>query len=72
MSIKTEMNHFFVRNCFSGAQRERVNASSAYQRAMENKDAIAAQEIATQIQEGREIHMPVPVSTEPPPLFRWK
>ncbi len=72
MSIKSEMNLFFVRNCFTETQREKVNASSAYQRAMENHDAIAAQEVATQIQEGREIHMPVPVSTEPPPMFRWK
>ena len=72
MSFKSEMNLFFARNCFSETQRERVNVSSAYQRAMENNDAIEAQEIATQIQEGKEIHMPVPVSTGPPPLSRWR
>ena len=72
MNFKTEMNIFFGRNCFSEAQREKVNASPAYQRAMEINDAIAAQEIATQIQEGKEIPMPAPVSTEAPPPFRWK
>ncbi|HEY5298221.1 MAG TPA: hypothetical protein VIK59_09860 [Verrucomicrobiae bacterium] len=72
MSFKTEMNFFFVRNCFSETQRERVKVSSAYQRAMDNNDAIEAQEIATQIQEGKEIHLPVPASTEAPPQFRWK
>jgi hypothetical protein len=65
------MNLFFVRNCFSEAQREKVNASPAYQRAIENNDAIEAQEIATQIQEGKEIHMPPPVLNEAPPQFRW-
>jgi hypothetical protein len=72
MSFQTDMNLFFVRNCFTEAQRERVKASPAYQRAIENNDAIEAQEIATQIQEGRGIHMQVPVSTEAPPPFRWK
>jgi hypothetical protein len=71
MSFQTDMNLFFVRNCFTEAQREKVNASPAYQRAMENNDSIEAQEIATQIQEGKEVPIPAPVPTEAPPQFRW-
>jgi hypothetical protein len=51
MSSKTEMDQFFARNCYSEKERDKVQASPAYRRAVESNDSIEAQEIATQIQE---------------------
>ena len=48
------MDLFFVRNCYSEKERERVKASPAYRLAMEKTDAIQAQEIATQVLEGKQ------------------
>jgi len=54
MTFETEMNQFFSRNCYSEKEREKVKAWPAYRCAVENDDTIAAQEIATQVQEGKE------------------
>jgi len=51
MTFKNEMNQFFVRNCYSEQQRERVKAWPAYQRAEEKDDVTEAQEIATRFLE---------------------
>ena len=51
MTAETEMNHFFVRNCFTQAERERVRAWSPYQVAMEKNDVVEAQEIAMRVLE---------------------
>ena len=55
MTCENEMNHFFVRNCFSEKEREKVKASPAYQLAVEKSDTIQAQEIATQVLEAKAI-----------------
>ncbi len=47
------MNLFFVRNCYSEKEREKVKSSAAYQLALDKKDAIEAQEIATRVLEGK-------------------
>jgi len=47
------MDLFFARNCYSETEREKVKASQAYRLAMEQSDAIQAQEIATQVLEGK-------------------
>ena len=47
------MDLFFVRNCYSEKEREKVKASLAYRHAMEQSDAIQAQEIATQVLEAK-------------------
>jgi hypothetical protein len=60
MTFETEMNQFFARNCYSEKERDKVQASPAYRRAMESNDSIEAQEIATQIQEGKERNGSVP------------
>ena len=60
MTFKNEMNLFFARNCYSEKEREKVQTWPAYLRAMEDNDATAAQEIATRIQEGKEIIQPRP------------
>jgi hypothetical protein len=49
------MNHFFVRNCYSEKEREKVKASPAYQLAVEKSDTIEAQEIATRVLEAKAI-----------------
>jgi hypothetical protein len=49
MSFKTEMDQFFVRNCYSEKDRNRVKAWPAYQLAVEKRDLIEAQEIATHV-----------------------
>jgi hypothetical protein len=49
------MNLFFVRNCYSEKEREKVKASAAYWLAMEKDDAIQAQEIATRVLEAKAI-----------------
>jgi hypothetical protein len=54
MTFETEMDQFFARNCYSEKEREMVKAWPAYRRAAGNDDTIEAQEIATQVQEGRE------------------
>jgi hypothetical protein len=51
MTCENEMNHFFVRNCYSKKEREKVKASPAYQLAVEKSDTIQAQEIATRVLE---------------------
>jgi hypothetical protein len=53
MTCEREMDLFFVRNCYSEKEREKVKASLAYRLAMEKDDAIQAQEIATQVLEGK-------------------
>lgn len=53
MTCEREMDLFFVRNCYSEQERERVKASPAYRLAVEKADAIQAQEIATQVLEGK-------------------
>jgi hypothetical protein len=60
MSFETEMKQFFARNCFSEQEREKVKAWPAYLRAAEKNDPTAAQEIATQIQEGKVSNGSVP------------
>jgi hypothetical protein len=60
MTFKNEMNLFFVRNCYSEKEREKVQAWPAYRHAMENNDSIEAQEIATRVQEGAENNLPNP------------
>lgn len=47
------MDLFFVRNCYSEQEREKVKASPGYRLAMEKDDAIQAQEIATRVLEGK-------------------
>ncbi len=47
------MDLFFVRNCYSEKEREKVKASLAYRQAMEQSDAIQAQEVATRVLEGK-------------------
>lgn len=51
MTFETEMDQFFARNCYSQPERVRVKAWPAYQLAVEKKDTIEAQEIATQVLE---------------------
>ena len=53
MTCEREMDLFFVRNCYSEKEREKVKASLAYRQAMEQSDAIQAQEIATQVLEAK-------------------
>ena len=53
MTFETEMDQFFTRNCYTAKERSRVKACGPYQRAAENNDAIQAQEVATQVLEGR-------------------
>ncbi|HEV2437045.1 MAG TPA: hypothetical protein VG077_13700 [Verrucomicrobiae bacterium] len=53
MTCEREMDLFFVRNCYSEKEREKVKATQAYRLAMEQRDAIQAQEIATQVLEGK-------------------
>lgn len=47
------MDLFFARNCYSENERDKVKASPAYRLAMEQSDAIQAQEIATRVLEGK-------------------
>jgi hypothetical protein len=47
------MDLFFVRNCYSEKEREKVKASPAYRLAMEKDDTVQAQEIATQVLEDK-------------------
>ena len=51
MTPETEMDLFFVRNCYTEAERKKVKASRPYQIAMEKKDVVEAQEIATRVLE---------------------
>ena len=53
MTCEREMDLFFVRNCYTEKEREKVKASLAYRLAMEKDDAVQAQEIATQVLEGK-------------------
>ena len=52
MTFETEMDQFFVRNCYSEKERLRVKACLPYRLAAENNDTIQAQEVATQVLEG--------------------
>jgi hypothetical protein len=63
MTPETEMDHFFSRNCFIEAERQRVKAWPPYQAAMEKNDLVEAQEIAMRVLE-RGLGM------LPPPSFR--
>ena len=47
------MDLFFVRNCYSEKEREKVKNSLAYRLAMEQQDTIQAQEVATRVLEGK-------------------
>jgi len=49
MTIETEMDQFFARNCYSEKERQRVKAWRPYQLAMDKKDVVEAQEIATRV-----------------------
>ena len=53
MTCEREMDLFFARNCYSEKEREKVKASPAYRLAMEQSDAIQAQEIATRVLESK-------------------
>jgi hypothetical protein len=53
MTFESEMDQFFARNCYSEMERSKVKACRPYRLAAENNDAIQAQEIATQVLEGR-------------------
>jgi hypothetical protein len=53
MTFEKEMNQFFIRNCYSEKERETVKARPAYQLAAEKNDPTEAQEIATQVLEGK-------------------
>ena len=50
------MNLFFVRNCYSEKEREKVKQSAAYQLAVEKNDATQAQEFACRILEDRPLN----------------
>ena len=52
MTCEREMDLFFVRNCYSEKEREKVKASLAYRLAMEKQDTVQAQEVATRVLEG--------------------
>jgi hypothetical protein len=60
VTFETEMNQFFTRNCYSEKERETVKAWPVYQCVLKNDDIIKAQEIATQVQEGKERNGSVP------------
>ena len=51
MTFETEMDQFFMRNCYSEKERRRVKSWPTYQLAADQKDTIQAQEIATQVLE---------------------
>ena len=53
MTFENEMDQFFVRNCYSENERVRVKACPSYRLAAEKSDTIQAQEIATQVLEGK-------------------
>ena len=55
MTCETEMNLFFVRNCYSEKEREKVKASAVYRLAVEKNDATQAQEFASRILEGKSL-----------------
>ncbi len=56
MTCEREMNLFFVRNCYSEKEREKVKSSAAYQLAVEKNDATQAQEFACRILEERPLN----------------
>jgi hypothetical protein len=56
MTCEKEMNLFFVRNCYSEKEREKVKQSAAYQLAVEKNDATQAQEFACRILEDRPLN----------------
>jgi hypothetical protein len=51
MTFETEMNNFFMRNCYTEKERERVKVWPAYRLAVDKGDTTEAQEIATQVLE---------------------
>jgi hypothetical protein len=53
MPFEKEMDQFFIRNCYTEPERERVRACPAYQLAALKDDMIEAQEIATRVVEVR-------------------
>jgi len=58
MSFDKEMTQFFVRNCYSEQERERVRAWPAYRLAQDKDDFTEAQEIATQVLETKVVNKP--------------
>jgi len=52
MTFETEMGQFFIRNCYSEKERERVKVWPPYQLAAQKGDTTEAQEIATRVLEG--------------------
>ena len=53
MTCEREMDLFFMRNCYTEKEREKVKASLDYRLAMEKQDTIQAQEVATRVLEGK-------------------
>jgi hypothetical protein len=53
MTVESEMDQFFVRNCYSEIERSRVKACRPYRLAAESNDAIQAQEVAARVLEGK-------------------
>jgi hypothetical protein len=51
MTFESEMDQFFMRNCYFEKERLAVKACASYRLAAENNDAIQAQEVATQVLE---------------------
>jgi hypothetical protein len=51
MTLETEMDYFFARNCYTESQRKRVKAWPPYQTAMQKNDIVQAQEFAMQVVE---------------------
>ena len=53
MTFKTEMDVFFIRNCYSERERSKIKSSRQYRLAEESNDFVHAQEIAMQVAEGK-------------------
>jgi hypothetical protein len=53
MTFKTEMDVFFIRNCYSQSERSKIKSCRQYQLAEEINDFVHAQEIAMQVVEGK-------------------
>ena len=53
MTCEREMDLFFMRNCYTEKEREKVKASLDYRLAREKQDTIRAQEVATRVLEGK-------------------
>jgi len=69
MTSETEMEHFFARNCYTEAERNRVKAWHPYQAATEKNDIIEAQEIAMRVLERGLGIIATPPLRQPPANF---